>query len=493
MDNIDPQEIRSRAAQGNRLLLMRQVLVQIATFAGGIFLARILSPEEIGLFAIAAFIIGIFGFLGDLGLGASLIQRKDSINDGDLQLTFTLQLILFILLMAPLVALAPCIAALYPGTPPDFPLMIKVMAVSLLLNSWRSISFVQMERRLVFGKPALIETVEALLYQCLAVLLAFKGFGVWSFIWAYLLRSTAGAALAYVFAPWPFRLRLNWFDGRKLLRFGLPYQYQLIINHLTSAVIPALVGIFTGSAAVGLLTWALSLATKPLMLVDIISRVSFPMFSRLQHEQGALDKALTRYLTWVNLVNVLWAAVIICSARELVEIIYTAKWLDAVPALIIFSAAIPFHSFIWLVAVSLNARARLSLVNWITSLRALTYWLSSIALLSLLGYNGVAVSNLVVNILLLALLLYLAGRNYLRLLAEGYWIFLAGFITVISGLAIKKALLYLFNLDTGIMALVMILAVCCCYAVTIYLLAPPWVKNELSIWFEKELARRAKD
>jgi len=478
-DKIDSQEIRLRAARGSRLLLGRQVIVQVTTFFGGVVIARILSPEEVGLFAIVSFITGIFGFLGDLGLGASLVQRKDAIKDEDLQIAFSLQIILLSIIVLPLLSLTPVIALLYPNIPEDFSQMIRVMFLSLLLSSWRSVSVIQMERQLIFDKLAIIETVEALFYQCAAVAFTVNGYGVWSLIWAFLLRGAAGAILAYLYAPWPFRLRLNVSEGRKLLRFGLPFQFQFIVNQLTSAVTPALAGMVAGPIAVGYLSWALSLATKPLMVVENISRVSFPMFSRLQHDKQGFYEALVRYLTWVNLINISWVAIISSSGYELVQIIYTDKWLGAVPSLILFSIAIPFHSIIWLVAVSLNAQARVGTVNWFMSLRAIGYWLLSLPLLFLMGYNGVAIANLIINALLLFLLLYQSGRKYLLLFVGNWWIFTAGFIACVFGMLVKKMVIHLFGGGTGFIAMSSIIATGSCYAVAICFFAPNWVRKEI--------------
>jgi len=478
-EKIDVQEVRSRAARGNRQLLTRQAVIQFLNFFGGVIIARVLSPEEVGLFVIVSFIIGIFGFLGDLGLGASLIQRKNELTDRDLQIAFSLQTGLLFVLVTALIFLTPFLVWFYPNVKADFSRPVEVMAVSLFMISWRSISVIQMERRLIFNKIALIEIIESLLYQGTAVVFAVSGYGIWSLVLAFLLRSIAGAVLAYFFAPWPVRLRFNLPESRKLLRFGIPFQYQFFVNQLTSAVTPALVGAVAGPLAVGYLSWALSLAAKPLMIVDNISRVGFPLFSRLQNDRAAFFDALTRYLVWVSLVNVLWAVLICCAGRELVEIIYTAKWLGAVPALIIFSAATPFHGFIWLVAVSLNAGARLGIVNWFVSLRAVGYWVLSIPFLFFFGPNGVAVANLVVNAGLLLLLLFFAGKDYVKLIAANRWVFAAGFIACISVLVLKKLTAGIFNWGPVLTAGFTLFATLSIYLATAYYLAPGWALREV--------------
>ena len=50
-----------------------------------------MGAREVGLFAIVAESIAILGYFSDIGLASALIQRKEKIEDKDLQTTFTIQ------------------------------------------------------------------------------------------------------------------------------------------------------------------------------------------------------------------------------------------------------------------------------------------------------------------------------------------------------------------------------------------------------------------
>lgn len=122
---VDHTAVNAAARRGVSLMLLRQVGVQALTFAGGIVLARVLEPAMFGLFAIAMFLVYAFGMLGDFGLAASLIQKRDEITDRQLQVGFTLQQVVVGGIVALVCFCAEPLAALYPQAPPETPTLIR--------------------------------------------------------------------------------------------------------------------------------------------------------------------------------------------------------------------------------------------------------------------------------------------------------------------------------------------------------------------------------
>ncbi len=478
--HMDANEILQRSSRGITLLIGRQAIIQLITFAGGIVLARVLNPADFGIFAIVSFIIGVLTYVGDLGVGASLIQRKEELTDKDLQAAFTFQLALLLLAISFIFIVSPAICDFYPQMPGEAIWFIRILSFSLLLASWRSISVVQMERRLIYDRLAVIESVEALLFQATVVTLAVLGFGAWSFIWAVLLRTAAGVILAYIFAPWPVGLNFNFSTIKHLLRFGVPFQYQSIINQLTSAVIPGLAGALAGPQAVGYLTWARVQASKPLMVVDNVARVSFPMFSRLQDDANEFLKTLTFYTTSVNLFNFFWVALIASVGHELVVLIYGAKWINAVACLVIFSLAVPFHSLTWLVGMALNGRGQIGLVNWFITLRAVGLWSLSVFFLPKYGYVGVAAADLIINCIMAFFLLARGGPGLLKLITGSWWIALGSALASLAGQLVKRGIYYYWGSGAIVTATVSaLLAVVAVYAAAMGLMLPRSVKCTL--------------
>src|SRR5258708_26667302 len=103
----------TRAARGAVALLMRSVAVKLFSVVGGVVLARILTPREFGIYAIAAFCVTFFALFSDVGLGAAIIQQREAPTRDELQTVFTLQLLLAGTLVAIGLAVAAPVAAAY--------------------------------------------------------------------------------------------------------------------------------------------------------------------------------------------------------------------------------------------------------------------------------------------------------------------------------------------------------------------------------------------
>lgn len=433
-------ELNALAARGVKHLVARQAGVHVLTFTAGIVLARTLSPAEFGLFFIASFLVFAFALAADFGVAPSLVQRREELSDRDLQVAFTVQQVLIAVAVVALWLAAPWLAGLYPDAPPETVWLVRALAASLYLTAWRSISVLQLERRLRFGRVAWIEVAEALVYHGAAVGLALSGLGVWSFVWATLARGLAGTALAFAAAPWPVRFAFDRKIARGLLRFGVPFQLQAVSNQLGSWIVPVLVGALVGPAAVGLLGWASANARKPLLLVDNAMRVAFPHLSRLQDDARELERMLGRYLAYLLVPSGLWLAVIVVSGPSLVPLVYTEKWSPAVPALALFATALPIDVFSWTAGIGLNALGRVGYVARVALIRGVVFIGASVPLVLAIGYNGVPVAYLLTG--LAGIPFYARGYGYgwLGRTAAGLsWILLPTVAGAAAGLLVLAA------------------------------------------------------
>src|SRR5437764_736922 len=106
------QNVHAKARKGIKLLLVRQVFLQIFTLGGNVFLARVLGPAQFGIFVIVSFWVVLCAILGDFGLAPSFIQCRAELTERDLQVGFTMQLMLTTVVVCVLFLIAPWLAAL---------------------------------------------------------------------------------------------------------------------------------------------------------------------------------------------------------------------------------------------------------------------------------------------------------------------------------------------------------------------------------------------
>lgn len=470
-------DIHARAKQGIKLLMGRQVFLQILTFGGGVVLARALKPAEFGLYAIAGFLVGAFALLGDFGLAPSLIQRKADIGERDLQVGFTLQLLLTTVIVAALFVAAPFLARLYPHAPPETVWLVRALAVSLYLTTWRAMSALQLERQLRYDRLAWIEVAEIFVYQGAAVALALAGSGVWSFVWATMARGVLGTALVYRAAPWRMRLGFDGPTAWQILRFGVPFQLASLANQFGGWVTPLVVGAWIGPQAVGFLSWASSNGKKPLVLLDNAMRVAFPHFSRLQEDRGEVDRLLTRYLNYLVLVAGWWFVVLLAAGPSLVEWIYTDKWKPAVPALTLCAASVSFEAIGWVAGAALMGLGMVKIATQIVLVRSVLCCLLGVVLVRLIGFNGVPLAGLITSAAVLPWMLEALGKGTMqRALGSLVW----GLLPVLAG-ALVGELTVRADFSPPGRALFSTTAVSSAYLAAAWLTAPSWLKNSIAV------------
>lgn len=411
--------IGTRAVRGAGALLMRQVVVKGTTIVGTIVLARILSPADFGVYAVVLFGITLLTLMGDGGLAASLIQSPEEPGPGDFRVLFAFQEMVYVPLAISGILLAPGIAAaLHLGAGAIG--LIRLMSVSFVIASFRTMATSRLERHLQFDKLAIVEVVEVLVFQGGAILLAVSGLGVYSLGLALVASQIASAALVNVLSPWPIGLR---WDRRILARhlsFGVNYQGFVIVDALKNGAVPLGVGLIAGATAVGYIVWATGVANYALIFMTILGRLYFPAFSRLQADRPALYRAFERALR-VNCLVVYGPSVaLLLYAREITETVFTSKWMPATDLFPYFVAISLLLAIVVPCISLLNAIGRprvvfLFGVGWL-----LLAWILTVPLVTGMGFVGFGVANLLMNaldVILFIVVSRLTGLNLARVVA----------------------------------------------------------------------------
>jgi len=326
------EELKRKSFSGIGTLVKRQVAVRLLSFLANIALARLLVPEVFGVYAIVTFVVQFFSTFGDVGIGAALIQKKGELTREELSSTFWLQQALVLLVACAVIAAAPLAGLVYPSLPSYGSWLIRVMALSFMLASLKTVPAILMERRLDFGRIAIVDIAETVIFYSSALALAFCGYGVWSFIIAALSRSFTGACLIYLLSGWRPTRDLKFSSVRAIVRFGIPYQGNTILGFVKDAATPLFVGAYSGAAAVGFVNWARSSAFAPLMLSEAFGRVAFPAFSRIQTDRDMLARAVERSMRAITLLMFPVTSLMVALGPELVSVVFTDKWLPALPA-----------------------------------------------------------------------------------------------------------------------------------------------------------------
>lgn len=468
-------DVNKRAKKGIRQLLVREVVLLVLTFAGGVVLARVLDPADFGLFGITTFLVYTLALLGDCGLAPSLIQRKKELSEHDLQVGFTVQQVLLTTVVVVLWLSAPLLAGFYPKASDVLVWLVRALAFNLYLKTWRSMSALQLERRLDYKGLAIVEVVERLSYQLVAVVMAVLGFGIWSLVWAVLATGVLGTVLLYSVAPWKVRLAFDREVAIEILRFGLPFQFQRIVNSAKNWVTPTLVAFLIGPDAVGFLMWGKSNGRKPIRLFKTVTRVSFSHFSRLQDNPKEIERILSRYQIYFLVTSGLWFSILIAAGYDLTRWIYTDKWLPAVPVLLLAGFLLGLNAVSLSTKTALNGLGRIRFTMRMTLINTVIGLALGVMLVLGIGFIGVPVAFIVALIITIPWLFRGLGRGSMRrILGPTVWIAIPVVASILVGFGVQMLALPLAIQALGTAAVVALV-----YLGIAWLAGPAWLKEKV--------------
>lgn len=390
-------EIKKRVKSSFISLTARQILLRAIGFVSiNLVLAKLLPVETIGIFNIATSIITFFAFFSDVGLGASLIQKKSKVEAVDIKTTFTIQLFLVGILSLVILAAAPAFGGFYKLDEAGV-WLVRALGLSFFLSSLKVVPAVLLERELNFKPLVLVEIAETLVFNFLLIILVVFGFGLWAFSFAALVRGAVGVALIYILYPVRLGFGIDKSAAQGLLSFGLPYQINSILALIKDRLVPLVVARMVGPVGIGYITWSQALAFLPLEVMSVVIRITFPAFSRLQHDKKTLTLAIEKslFLTSLTVYPLLFGIGAILPS--LVEFVVSSKWQSAVPSFYLFAA-----SAFWAV-ISTTFTNVLNAVGEIkTTLKLMVFWTVATWLLTPLlvfvyGFTGVGIASFVIS------------------------------------------------------------------------------------------------
>jgi lipopolysaccharide exporter len=398
---------------------INSLVLKLGTFAIGIVLARLLAPEQFGVFAVALTVQLVLMSLADLGMTADLVRSPDPARLAPT--VATLGLSTGAILTTTLVLSAQGLADLL-GSPGAGP-VIAVMATSLLLAGAGVVPYAALQRRFAQKALFMISLADFAVSSVLTVLLVFAGFGVMALALGRLAAQLVTLILQFVLSGERVRPGFNRQVAPEVLAFGLPVAGANVLSWALLNLDNVVISRLAGPVALGFYFLAFNISNWPMSaLGQVVRSVSIPTFARVA--SGRSDKSLSAVLGPVWAVSLLAGLMLALLSSPLIELVYGNRWLPAAAILAWLGIFGALRTLFDLSASYLLARgaARATLAvqaAWITGL------LPAVVLGMLFaGTTAVAVAHVVIGVLVVcpayAVALHRAGAD-IRSLVPKIW------------------------------------------------------------------------
>ena len=444
IEQIDPNQqlsietVKKRAVGGALILTFRTFFIQTISFFSSALLTVFLEPSQFGVFFIVSAVVNFLSYFGDIGLAAALIQKKEKLTDLELRTIFTIQQSLVILLVLFVIIATPTLTTIYKFNQQSI-YLLWALAFSLFLSSLKTIPSVMMERKLEFNKLVIPQIVETVLFNTVAVYLAWKGFGITSFAIAVLIRGISGLIVTYILQPWKMGFSFSKPAMLPLLKFGIPYQTNTFLAMVKDDGMTLFLGTILGSSGVGLLGWAQKWAYAPLrFFMDQVIKVTFPAFARLQDNKQELSKASSKAIFFVCLLVFPSLVLLILVVPTLTEVIPKyEKWQPALLALSLISITSALAAITTPLTNMFNAIGKISItfklmimfttLTWVfVPVGAIVYGVNGAAL----GFSAVGLSSIIALIIARRYItidyFQVAGKPFLGATVTGFAVLFTG-------------------------------------------------------------------
>lgn len=393
MQDIDIATLKKRSIVGIVALTTRTFLLQIIAFTATFLLTLLLTPSVFGIYYVVSAVISFLGYFSDIGLAAALVQKKEALTDEDIITTFTIQQALVVILVILAFASSRMVTQFYHLDEAGL-WLFRALIVSFFLSSLKTIPSILLERELQFDKLVIPTIAETLGFYIVTVYMAWRGYGITSFAWGVLTRGIIGLVAIYIIRPWKMRLGFSKDVLQRLLKFGVPFQMNSFLALLKDDLFTIFLGKALPFTQVGYIGWAKKWAEVPLRLImDSIIRVTFPAFSRLQHDKDLLRKAIEKTIYGLALTMLPISMGLLFFVHPMVQIIPKyAKWNPALMSFYFFVVAAAVAGLTTPLTNTLNAVGKIKTTLFFMVVWTVLTWAMAIVGLRLFGYNGVAIA-----------------------------------------------------------------------------------------------------
>ncbi|MGF1600597.1 MAG: oligosaccharide flippase family protein [Thermosynechococcaceae cyanobacterium] len=354
------------------------VVAKLSQFISQIFLARLLSPEDFGIWGMVLVFTTLSELFQDAAVAGVLVQRgltDKTLVDAVYSLGVNLSIIMF-----GVQALAGFPLAWIFDQPIVWPLT-AVTGLVFLIGAGTGSHHAVLQRQMKFRELAIAEGFSGLVRLGGAVIAASYGLGVWSFAIAEIARMMVDAILKRRFSQYHFQYSFK--PDAEAVKNVRGYISSLIGTNLAVYVNTNgdnfIVGKLLGAATLGYYNMAYQLAMLPLYALSRINTVNFSVLS--QKDQQGQQQYIRKILELYSLLAAPIYGLGFVVAPWLIPLCYGANWVPVVPlfqVVLLFAYSRGFMAILGTALNALNKPQINAAINWVlVPLCIPAFWLSA--------------------------------------------------------------------------------------------------------------------
>jgi len=308
---------------------------QFISVAFGIWMARILSPDDYGLYYMLAIFTAIASIIVESGFSIALTNKKDATHrdyNAVFWFTFFVGLFLYIVLFFA----APLIAKFYKE--PALVNFSRLVFLSFFLGGIGTVSYTILFKQMMVKQQAIINTVSLLTSMSIGVILAIKGFAYWALGIQFVIFLSLASFLRIIIAPWKPTLKIHFAPVKEMFSFTFKMVITNIFVQINNNILSLITGKLFGKEILGIYSqgqkWAVIGSQFFSGMINSIAQPVLVQVNDDKERQISVLRKMIRFGAFISFPVMLGLALI---AKEFISITVGAeKWLPSVPFLHLF-------------------------------------------------------------------------------------------------------------------------------------------------------------
>jgi O-antigen/teichoic acid export membrane protein len=292
-----------------------------------IFLARLLTPTDFGIVAIAMIIAGTIEIFSQTGQGQAIIRLTSPTRE-HYDSAWTVSVLLGLGLGVLIWLSAPIAVAYFHE--PRARSVVQVLAFRTMVIGLANIGTVNFRRDLRFRAQFAFDTAPSIVAFVVTLTAAFALRNYWALVIGVLSQQATTVALSYILEP--FRPRFSFAKVGEIWSFSIWTLTRSIGVYLIGQVDKFAVGGFAGSATMGRYEVATDVASAPTVEINgpMIATL-FPVMSRVHHDVARRRQLYLQALYWSALICTATSVGVALVTSDMVDLVLGRQWVDVKP------------------------------------------------------------------------------------------------------------------------------------------------------------------
>ncbi|WP_435415566.1 MOP flippase family protein [Polaribacter aestuariivivens] len=312
----------TKAINGVKWTTVSKITLTVVAVLKISILARFLDKEDFGLMALVSFVLGIMNLFMNLGL-TSAILHKQNITKQEYASLYWINILFSIVILVFMLGASPLIANFYDEA--ELVKLIPLMGLSVIFSAIGNQFRTVFQKELNFKLISIVEIIGAIISVTLAIILAIKGFGVYTLVYSALLQYLFTNSVYFVKGIYSrgMLFHFKYTETKPFLKIGIYQIGSQLINYTNRDVDILLIGKFFGSEILGGYSLAKQLAARPAQIINpILTSVASPYFSIYQNNISQLKEKYMSVLKIISSVNIMAYLFLALFASQIIYLFY---------------------------------------------------------------------------------------------------------------------------------------------------------------------------